>query len=389
MQAGRKRRSVDSGSRPWSQVLEGAPRGLRRAAEVALRDVLRVRKRERVVVVTNPERDGLQISAALAERAAILGADATVVVQPRCSSLDMASDAVIHALRSEPEVIISISTAKLGKDRFGLERSYRFKGVKGTWSHIFNALLDSGRARSFWSPAVTLDAFVRTVPVDYARMRRDAGKLKRALDRADRVHITAPGGTDIEIGLRGRIALTDDGRFWKPGTGGNLPAGETYISPALRDAEGVLVFDGSLAVAEGGAFVPRRPVTVQVHKGHAVRVTGGAGAERFEASLRAGEQMARTMRGKKGWPARRVASYERNARHLGELGIGLNPAARVTGNMLEDEKILGTCHIAIGSNYDRDAEAFIHLDCIVKSPTITVIGASARRRVILRAGRMT
>ena len=57
---------------------------------------------------------------------------------------------------------------------------------------------------------------------------------------------------------------------------------------------------------------------------------------------------------------------------LSFLGIGLNPRARVTGNMLEDEKILGTCHFAIGSNYDDDAEAFIHLDCLVNKPTITV-----------------
>lgn len=376
-----------SGRESRRAIVGRRPSRLAKAAHVAIDDVLRVRKGERVVVVTNPEDDVLTISAALYDAALDRGADAVVLVQPRRSLLDLASDAVIHALRSEPEVVISISAAKFGKDRFGLEKPYRFKGVKGKWTHIFDALRGSKKARTFWSPSVTLDMFMRTVPIDYAQMRRDARKLKVALDAADRVHITAPGGTDIEIGLRGRTAFPDDGSFWKPGGGGNLPAGETYISPTNYDAQGVLVFDGSLAVAEGGAFVPRKPVTVEVSGGLVTRVSGGAGAARFEDSLCMGETAAQKMRGKKGWTPARVASYAKHARHLGELGIGLNPAARVTGNMLEDEKILGTCHIAIGSNYDDDAEAFIHLDCIVKSPTITALSRSGREKVIMRKGK--
>ena len=64
--------------------------------------------------------------------------------------------------------------------------------------------------------------------------------------------------------------------------------------------------------------------------------------------------------------------YIRNARNLGELGIGLNKNAKIVGNMLEDEKVYGTCHIAIGSNYDDDAKSLIHLDGLIKKPDITV-----------------
>ena len=365
------------------------PAGLARAAKVAAEEVLRIRKGERIVIVTNPAADVFAISAALHDAAAARGAEACIVVQPVRTPLDTASDAVIHALRSEPEVILSISADKLGKDRFGLAKPYRFKGVKGSWPHIFNALLEAKKSRSFWSPSITLDTFVRTVPVDYARMARDARRLGAALTGADRVRIVSPGGTDIEIGLRGRKAKKDDGAFWKKGAGGNLPAGETFISPALYDAEGVLVFDGSLAVADGGgAFVPKRSVTVEVKGGLVAAVRGGAGARRFERSLVLGEKAAKKMKGRPGWGAAKVASYVRNARHLGELGIGLNPRARVTGNMLEDEKIRGTCHVAIGSNYDNDAEAFIHLDCIVKVPTIVVISPTGRRRTIMERGRI-
>ncbi len=370
----------------WAPAPRDRPRALARAAEVAIADVMKVRRDERVVIVTNPEHDVFLISQALYEAAAAAGAQPVVIVQPRKTSLDVAADEVIHALHAEPEVIISISAAKLGKDRFGLAQAYTFPGVKGKWSHLFDALMGAKRSRAFWSPSVTLDTFIRTVPVDYALMRRRARALKRLLDGAERVHITAPGGTDAEIGLRGRKAHLDDGSFNKPGTGGNLPAGEAYISPTKYDAEGVLVFDGSLSVVQGGAIVPARPVTVEVRKGRAVKVRGGAGAKTLEESLRAGEEMARRMEGKPGWTKKRVRSYEHHARHLGELGIGLNPAARVTGNMLEDEKILGTCHLAIGANYDQDAEAFIHLDCIIKSPTIMAIGPTGRRREIMRRG---
>jgi len=373
---------------PWQRELGRFPRGLTKAAMVAINDVMRVKKNERVLIITNPEADVWMISKALADAAMIKGAETTIITQPTRTSLDYASDAVIGALRSEPEVIISISAAKLGKDRFGLSKPYTFKGVQGSWPHIFNALMGANKSRSFWSPAVTLDSFIRTVPVDYKLMRSRASKLRRALDKADRVQITSPGGTDLELGIRGREGFPDDGSFWKPGSGGNLPAGEVYISPTNYEAQGVIVFDGSLALIEGGAFVPRKPVIVDVVDGRAVRIYGGAGAKRFEKSLVAGEKAARAMKGQPGWPAKRIASYEKNARHLGELGIGLNPSARVTGNMLEDEKILGTCHIAVGSNYDNDAEAFNHLDCIIKAPTITLIGKSGRTKQIMKNGRI-
>ncbi|MFA6366017.1 MAG: hypothetical protein WCX13_02370, partial [Candidatus Hydrogenedentales bacterium] len=78
--------------------------------------------------------------------------------------------------------------------------------------------------------------------------------------------------------------------------------------------------------------------------------------------------------------------YATNARHIGELGIGLNVEASITGNMLEDEKVYGTCHFAIGSNYDEDAPAMIHLDGLVKRPTITALMPGGREIIVMRNG---
>jgi leucyl aminopeptidase (aminopeptidase T) len=68
------------------------------------------------------------------------------------------------------------------------------------------------------------------------------------------------------------------------------------------------------------------------------------------------------------------------------LGIGLNPAARISGNMLEDEKAFSTCHFAIGQNYDDDAPSLIHLDGLVKNPTITAFMPDGSKRVIEQNG---
>ena len=108
-----------------------SPRGLRRAARVAVEEVLKVKAEERVVIVTNPEPDVLAVSRALYDASLRAGAVPLLLVQPRRTSLENAHDGVIHALRSEPEVVLSISADKLGKDRFGLEKPYRFPATKG------------------------------------------------------------------------------------------------------------------------------------------------------------------------------------------------------------------------------------------------------------------
>ena len=78
--------------------------------------------------------------------------------------------------------------------------------------------------------------------------------------------------------------------------------------------------------------------------------------------------------------------YKRNARNIGELGIGLNPEAQITGNMLEDEKAFKTCHFAIGANYDGDAPALIHLDGVVRNPTITINYSDGSQSKIMDKG---
>jgi leucyl aminopeptidase (aminopeptidase T) len=225
------------------------------------------------------------------------------------------------------------------------------------------------------------------VPIDYAELRRRCAAIKEILDRAVSVHVIAPGGTDITIGLQGRKAKSDDGDFSRPGTGGNLPAGETFISPENGTAGGRISFDGSISVNEGDIII-REPIDCIVEKGFVKEIRGGEEAAALLRTIEAAEKNALAYEKEGKLPIGAGEVYARNARNIGELGIGLNPKARISGNMLEDEKAFRTCHFAIGQNYDEDAPSLIHLDGLVKNPTITAIFDDGTEQIIEQVGEL-
>lgn len=368
---------------------EGVDPVLEEAARVAVSDCLDIKEGERVLIVTNPEDDVGSISQALYRQVASRGGEPMLLYQPVKGQLDFADPGVIGALQTEPEVLLSISHDKLGKDQEALARPIRVKrrGKRSyrKYHHVFEYLLEEGRSRSFWSPGVTVDMFKRTVPIDYDLLRERAARLGYALSRADEVRITSPGGSDLVIGLRGRRSRKDDGNFKRPGTGGNMPCGEVFISPELGTSAGTLVFDGSIS-SDKGVIVIERPIECRVEGNMATKVSGGAEARALRATLKRSEAKAREMAADGSLAKGQGETFARNASNLGELGIGLNPAARIVGNMLEDEKAFRTCHLALGANYDNDAPALTHLDGLVKAPTITVTYPSGRRRVLLEDG---
>jgi leucyl aminopeptidase (aminopeptidase T) len=184
----------------------------------------------------------------------------------------------------------------------------------------------------------------------------------------------------MSFGVAGRKAKVDDGDFSRAGTGGNLPAGESFISPAIGTTEGRIVYDGSMSV-KGGTIFLYKPITVEFEKGYIASIAGGEEAEALADTIREGEERADELK-------QQAAEYRRNARHLGELGIGVNPLAGITGNMIVDEKAGRTCHFAIGSNYDNDGAALIHLDGLVKEPTIELEMDDGSRLVLLEDGEM-
>ena len=78
---------------------------------------------------------------------------------------------MIAAFESRPEVLVSLSAEKLGKDRDGIRAPYEWDGIK--YDHIFHYQLYGAKTlRAFWSPGLTRAMFAETLPIDYAALKR-------------------------------------------------------------------------------------------------------------------------------------------------------------------------------------------------------------------------
>ena len=418
----------------------------RSPARTVIEDVVKAKKDEKVLIIANPETN---IIAQDLYTAAVEAECRTVLVyQGKKSIMDNTEDAVTGAIKSEPDIILSISAGKLGKDREAIKNPY--KDEKGSeYTSAFDYLIYGKKCtRAVWMPGVTADMFNKTVNIDYKLLADRCRKLSRRLENAVSIHVTSPNGTDITVPVEGRVCMCDDGDYSLAGSGGNIPSGEIFISPqtgkskkaetngesaldkikdkvsglhlkelvedftgskkeevednaekieetsepaennkTVSGCTGVIVFDGSMSFADGSALLDT-PITCRVEDGFVTEITGGEEAKRLVKDIGQAEREPFTMEESGQLPKGQGEVYARNARNIGELGIGLNPNASITGNMLEDEKAFHTCHFAIGQNYDGDAPALIHLDGLVRNPTITVSYADDKDFIVLDKGEL-
>lgn len=372
----------------------------RTPAQVVVQDVVKVKKNERVLIIANPAT--AEIAQDLYSASCETGAVTTLMYQPDKTSFDNANPEVLAAIASEPEVCFSISNIKLGKDPGATAKPYKTEDGQ-EYTHIFDYLMDGKKSmRGAWTPGITPDMMNRTAAIDYKELQARCASLTEIFKGAVSVRVTAPGGTDLVVPVNGRALMADDGDFSKPGTGGNIPAGEVFISPVvggsqLKDAdgkileqqsdgcEGTIVYDGSMTFSDGDSIL-ETPITCKVEKGFVTDISGGAEARRLLKTIMEAELRPFVLEKEGKLPQGQASVYKKNARNIGELGIGLNPAANITGNMLEDEKAFHTCHFAIGENYDNDAPSLIHLDGVVREPTIVLTYGDGTTRTILENG---
>jgi len=150
---------------------------LTEVAQVALTQCLDVKESERLLIVSNPETEQEEIAKAFAKQASAMGAKVRFLLQPVKTQKDFAEDEVIGAIEESPNVMLSISTEKLGKDKARLASPLLAPNGR-SYDHIFDYLLHGVKAmRAVWTPGITKDIFLRTVPVDYEVMRRSAALL--------------------------------------------------------------------------------------------------------------------------------------------------------------------------------------------------------------------
>src|SRR3989338_6249737 len=89
-------------------------------------------------------------------------------------------------------------------------------------------------------PGVNSEMMERCIDMDYDELKKRTLKIKKILDNGKRVAVKTTLGTNLSFSIAGRKALGDDaGIYDKKGSFGNLPAGETYIAPLEKTANGI------------------------------------------------------------------------------------------------------------------------------------------------------
>jgi leucyl aminopeptidase (aminopeptidase T) len=182
--------------------------------------------------------------------------------------------------------------------------------------------------------------------VDFDRLRARSHAVAQLLDTASEARVSCPRGTDLRLDLTGRTGIADDGDLTAPGSFGNLPCGEGFIAPAGGE----------------GTMVARSLAAIGLVRGHPARLTLKDG-QLAEATGPEGEQLLGILR-----------EHGDAGTNLAELGVGTNDRATLTGNVLEDEKILGTVHVAFGASIaiGGTVSVPIHLDCVVTEASLRV-----------------
>ena len=300
---------------------------LDQAVRAVVRDCLGVREGEEALVICNPATQS--IGEAMRNEAADAGADAVLaVISERASHAAEPPRTVAEAMACA-DVVLAPTVQSL--------------------SHTASRKRASeAGARIATLPGVTEEMLARVMSADMAELRRRGGEVARRLDAASEAHITSEEGTDLRLDLSGRTAIPDAGQLTDRGAFGNLPCGEGFIAPV--GGHGTLVIDGSLA----GVGKATDPVVLEIEAGHLTSARGGQGMAFMQLLTAHGE----------------------DGTNLAELGIGTNEKAILTGNILEDEKILGTAHVAFGASaaIGGNVQVPVHLDCVVMKPSVTLDG---------------
>ncbi len=302
--------------------------GLDRAVQTVLRDCLGVSPGEDVLIACNPATESL--ADLMRIHAQGDGAEATLVVIAERDS---------HAAEPPPPV----AAAMLAADVF-------IAPTMQSLSHTAarKAASEAG-VRVASLPGVTEDMLARLMGADMAALRR-RGTAVCAVMEGSEARITCPNGSDLRLGLTGRTPIVDAGLLRERAAFGNLPCGEGFIAPLEGTGQGTLVVDGSIA----GVGQVAEPVTLTVRDGHLVDASGEQGTALIEL----------------------LTAHGPDGTNVAELGIGTNEAATLTGNVLEDEKILGSAHVAFGASaaIGGTVQVPVHLDCVVLEPTVEVDG---------------
>jgi aminopeptidase len=299
---------------------------MKEAAEAVVHDSLGVQAGERVLVVADTRTQA--IGEAIRTAAAGAGAEAVLaLMDPRERHAQEPPDTIAAAFLA-CDVFIAPTTASLSHTK------------------ARKAATENG-ARGATLPGVTEDLLTRLMTADLREVKRRSDAVAQLLSDATEAHVSCPRGTDFTLDLTGRGGHSDDGDLKSAQAFGNLPCGEGYVAPL--NGSGRLIVSSLAGIGLGHG-------DLTVEDGRLTSATGDEGEQLLATLLKAGEL----------------------GTNLAELGVGTNEKATLTGIVLEDEKMLGTVHVAFGASMaiGGTVSVPVHLDSVIVEPTLH-IGATA------------
>ena len=283
-----------------------------KAAEILVRELVRVRPSDHVLVYSDSESDW---RAAETTAAAVHNAGAKVVVMryPAPQGVGESADAdlpepLMAAMRS-CDVMIEFSKKYL------------------LYSTPWRAAMQAKRARYLCLSGMTSEMMARCVgQVNVQTLIQFQDILARLTRSATRMRITTPAGTDIEFQNDPKRPVFTEGVV--PDTPGDyMLIGQVDWAPVESSLKGTIVFDGAVWPPEDLGRLGN-PIRLSVDKGRVVSIDGGREAETF---------------------ARWLDSYNDPAMHnVAHAAYGCNPGAKLSGLIVEDERVWGSVEWGLG-----------------------------------------
>ncbi|WP_380702469.1 aminopeptidase [Salinithrix halophila] len=178
------------------------------------------------------------------------------------------------------------------------------------------------------------DFVYEAVNIDWNALKKTMEAATARFDEAKEVRILSEG-TDITLSIEGRKGVIDGGE-------NNMPGGEFFYAPLEQKTEGIITYEWPAVIA--GQEVSGIRLTFQ--EGKVVEARADKGEDYLRKAL----------------------DTDEGARYLGELGIGCNFGIQQhTKNILFDEKIGGSVHLALGRAYEECGgtnQSAIHWDMV-------------------------
>jgi len=294
---------------------------------------LEVQPNERVLIVTDKPCESF--GRAFFEACQALAIDGVMLMMP-----------LTRTDGAEPS--LSVARAMDGADVIVALTKYTLTHGKATKKAL------EGGSRVLSIPNLTERIFLSKAIEGSPDMAGISERMSELLSGGKCLALSTKRGTKIACDLGGwsRVGGADTGEIDKPGILANLPAGESLISPVEGTLNGKLIVDASIS---GGIGKLTADVIYDFADGRLVSIEGGAEAAAYRRIL---------------------DNSDKNANNVAEIAFGINPFAEIIGNIILDEKTVGTAHIGIGNSQMLGGSVYsnVHVDSVFYGPYVEVDG---------------